>query len=91
MTPSDRAQALPLITGALEHARATDTRWPDLRLWVEVNLRYDEGHVLRAGLDDEAGISALPPSWLTIYPAPSDKVDMEECIRRAWDLCHGII
>ena len=40
--------------------------------------------MLRARLDDKAGIGALPPSWLTIYPAPADKVNLEECIRRAW-------
>lgn len=34
MTPFDafHAQALPIITEALEHARATDTCWPSLRL-----------------------------------------------------------
>ena len=47
--------------------------------------------MLRARLDDKAGIGALPPSWLTIYPAPADKVNLEERIRRAWDLRHGII
>ena len=30
-----------------------------------------------AGLDDETGIEALLPSWLTIYPAPADKVNLE--------------
>jgi hypothetical protein len=34
--------------------------------------------VLRAGLDDEAGIDMLPSAGLNIYPAPADKVDLEE-------------
>ncbi len=54
-------------------------------------MQHSEGRVLSAGLDDEAIIEALPPSWLTIYPAPANKVDLEKCIRRAWNLCHGII
>jgi hypothetical protein len=80
MTPFDafHAQAPPIITEALERAWATDTRWPNLRLWVEVDPRRDEGRVLRAGLDDEVGIDMLPPAWLNIYLAPADKVDMEE-------------
>jgi hypothetical protein len=79
MTPFDafHAQALTIITEAFERARATDTRWPNLRLWVEVDPRRDDGRVLRAKLDDEVGIEALPPSWLTIYPAPADKVNLE--------------
>jgi hypothetical protein len=41
MTPFDafHAQALTIITEAFERARATDTRWPNLRLWVEVDPR----------------------------------------------------
>lgn len=93
MTPFDafHAQAPPIITEALEHTRATDTRWPNSWLWVEVDPQCDDGRVLRAKLDDEAGIEALPPSWLTVYPVPADKVDLEKCIQGAWDLCHGII
>jgi hypothetical protein len=80
MTPFEQFhdQALPIITEALEHARATDTRWPNLQLWVEVDPRRDDGRVLRVGLDDEAGIDMLTPAWLNIYPAPADKVDLEE-------------
>ena len=93
MTPSElfHTKALPILTEVPERARATDTRWSNLEPWIEVDPRRDEGRVLRAELDDEAGIEALPPSWLTIYPAPADKVDLEKCIQRAWDLCHGII
>jgi hypothetical protein len=37
MTPFDafHAQAPPIITEALERARATDSRRPNLQLWVE--------------------------------------------------------
>lgn len=41
-------------------------------------MQHSEGRVLRAGLDDEAGIDMLPSAWLNIYPAPADKVDLEE-------------
>jgi hypothetical protein len=64
MTPFEQfhAQVLTVITEALERTRATDTCWSNLWPWVEVDPQRDEGRVLRAGLDDEAGIGALPPS-----------------------------
>ncbi len=37
-----RAQALSIITEALERVRATDTRWPNLQLWIEVDPRCGE-------------------------------------------------
>jgi hypothetical protein len=39
MTPFEafHNQALPIITEALQRTWATDTRWPDLQLWVEVD------------------------------------------------------
>ena len=37
MTPFERfrAQVLTIIAETLERARATDSRWPNLQLWVE--------------------------------------------------------
>lgn len=40
MTPFDafHTQALTIITEALQRTWVTDTHWPNLRLWVEVDL-----------------------------------------------------
>jgi hypothetical protein len=85
MTPFDafHAQTLPIITEALQPIRATDTCWPNLRLWVEVDTQCDDGHVLRVELNDKTGIDALPPSWLTIHREPASKVNLEGYVRRA--------
>jgi hypothetical protein len=43
---------------------------------MEIDPQRDDGRVLRAGLDDEAGIDALPLSWLTIHQEPTNKVNL---------------
>jgi hypothetical protein len=54
MTPLElfHTKALTIITEALKHARATDTRRLNPQLWVEVDPQCDDGRVLRAGLHD---------------------------------------